>query len=277
MFDGSGRDRSFWEVLFLQAVSLVPGPLFALEGADLGFLFDDDPELFLEGPELLLKGEDFLAEDLNMLLLDRGLFDEMRLPFSRLPAEDKQLVVLEKHILALEFEIVAHFVPHVFGGLELGEQFIPFVLQLGVEGQQSISLALELFDAVLLNSGCLKSFGELGRLLRQHLLQSFEGRPGPSQLALKSVLLLPQLLDEGIGFLEFEGGLLDHPVEGPFLGDFLLGVRTHLGRDDAEGLDVEDAVGEQAAEALLSRAEAAEAHLEGGADLVELHVLLGSG
>ena len=126
-----------------------------MEGSDLGFLFDDDPELFLEGPELLLEGEDLLAEDLNVLLLDRGLFGELRLPFGSLPAEDKQLVVLEKHFLALEFEIVAHFVPHLLGGLEFGEQFFPFVLQFGVEGEQSINLALEVLDAVLLDSGCL--------------------------------------------------------------------------------------------------------------------------
>ena len=86
---------------------------------------------------------------------------------------------------------------------------------------------------------------------------------------------MPQLLYERVSFFQLEGGLFDHPVEGPFLGDSLqVGVRTDLGRDNAEGLDVEDAVGEQAAEALLSRGEAAEVHLEGGANPIELHVLL---
>ena len=107
-------------------------------------------------------------------------------------------------------------------------------------------------------------------------MQSLEGRPGPPQLTLKGTFLLPQLLDEGVSLLKLEGGLFDHPMEGPFLGDSLqVGVRTHLGRDDAEGLDVEDAVCEQAAETFLSRSEAAEAHLEGGANPIELHVLLG--
>ena len=70
MLYGNGRNRSFWNVFFQQAACPVLGPLFALEGPDLGFLFDDDPEFFLEGPELLLEGKDFLAEDLNVLLLD---------------------------------------------------------------------------------------------------------------------------------------------------------------------------------------------------------------
>ena len=64
-------------------------------------------------------------------------------------------MVLEEHILTLEFEIVAHFVPHLLGGLELGEKFFPFVLQFGVEGEQGVGLASELPDAVLLNSRCL--------------------------------------------------------------------------------------------------------------------------